>query len=83
MYCTGGDIKLTGNSGFHGAVYAPNGDATITGNHDYYGAIVAGGELKGTGSCEIHYDEALANEVDVVSMEGEQQVITASWREGY
>ncbi|HIE25990.1 TPA: hypothetical protein EYP66_01735 [Candidatus Poribacteria bacterium] len=83
LYCTGGDIKLTGNSEFHGAAYAPNGDATITGGNDYYGAIVAGGELKGTGSCEIHCDEALMDVVDVVSMEGEQQVITASWREGY
>jgi hypothetical protein len=60
LYCTGVDTQLTGNSDFYGAAYLPNGDAEITGGHDYYGSIIAGGEVKGTGSCRIHYDEALA-----------------------
>ncbi|MFQ6044392.1 MAG: hypothetical protein ACE5PV_26365, partial [Candidatus Poribacteria bacterium] len=77
LYCTGGDltpIKLTGSSDFYGTVYASNGDVTITGSQDYYGSIVAGGEVKGTGSCDIHYDEALGMGAGMV---------TSSWHEIY
>ena len=74
LYCTGEDIKLTGSTDFYGAVYVSVGDVTITGSHDYYGAIIAGGEVKGTGNCMIHYDEALA-------VDTEQQFTTVSWHE--
>jgi hypothetical protein len=80
LYCTGGDIKLTGSSNFYGATYASNGNVTITGGHDYYGSIIAGGEVKGTGNSKIHYDESLMDVVNVVSMGGGRQVSTVSWR---
>ena len=81
LYCAG-DVGLGGSQPFYGAVYA-NGNVNVGGNRDYYGAIVAMGEVVIHGGSDIHYDEALADVVDVVSIGEEQQVTTASWHEGY
>jgi hypothetical protein len=76
LYCTGDDVKLTGNSDFHGGVYAPNGDIDVSGNHTYYGAII-GETVDARGSPEVHYDEAI---IDVFNLA--YKVAITSWYEG-
>ena len=58
-----GNIKITGNGGFRGCVYAPNYDITMTGGGEtdsIYGAFV-GNSVNMTGVQSVHYDEALAD----------------------
>lgn len=60
--CT--DIDVTGNSDFHGVVYAPTANVAVKGNADFYGAAVGnfcnavggGGGING-----VHYDEQLGS----------------------
>lgn len=58
-----GIIKIAGNGGFRGSVYAPNYDVEIKGggNSDsVYGAFV-GNTVRMTGVQSVHYDEALGD----------------------
>jgi hypothetical protein len=55
---TTGTVKVSGSSGFYGAVYAPDADVKITGNTDTYGAFV-GSTVDFQGTADFHYDEAL------------------------
>lgn len=58
-----GEIKIAGNGGFRGTVYAPNYDVTIVGggNSDsIYGSFV-GNTIFMNGVQSLHYDEALAD----------------------
>jgi hypothetical protein len=58
-----GNIKIAGNGGFSGSVYAPNYDIEMVGggNTDsIFGAFV-GNSVRMTGVQSVHYDEALAD----------------------
>lgn len=58
-----GSIKVAGNGGFRGTVYAPNYDITMVGggNTDsIYGGFV-GKSVTMTGHQAVHYDEALSD----------------------
>lgn len=58
-----GYIKIAGNGGFSGAVYAPNYDIEIKGggnSDNIYGAFV-GHSIRLTGVQSVHYDEALGD----------------------
>lgn len=57
-----GEIKIAGNGGFKGCVYAPNYNVEMVGggNSDsIFGAFVAKG-IRMTGVQSVHYDEALS-----------------------
>ena len=68
---------ITGSNIFYGAIYGPQATITITGNADVYGSIIAK-QVNLTGSAEIHYDEALANETQISNV---YQTSLTSWRE--
>lgn len=53
-------IKIAGNGGFFGVVYAPNANVAIVGNGQFFGALV-GNNLHFTGNANFHYDEDLAD----------------------
>ena len=58
-----GTMKITGNGGFSGAVYAPNYNVEIKGGgtaDNIYGAFV-GNIVRLNGVQAVHYDEALAD----------------------
>jgi hypothetical protein len=58
-----GNIKIAGNGGFRGSVYAPNYEVEMVGggNTDsIFGAFV-GNNVRMTGVQSVHYDEALAD----------------------
>lgn len=58
-----GQIKIAGNGGFRGTVYAPNYDVELKGggNTDsIYGSFV-GNTIRMTGIQSVHYDEALGD----------------------
>jgi len=58
-----GTIKITGNGGFSGAVYAPNYNVELKGGgttDTIFGAFV-GNTIRMTGVQSVHYDEALAD----------------------
>lgn len=54
--CT--DLKIAGNGGFIGVIYAPDASLMIVGNGDVSGAIVCK-EAQLTGNGSFHYDESL------------------------
>jgi len=72
-----GTIKIAGNGGFSGAVYAPHYDVELkgggTGDHVY--ASFVGHKISMNGVTSVHYDEALADGALV----GEYKVV--SWFE--
>lgn len=68
-----GNVKLSGNADFYGAIYAPEGEIKVTGNCDIYGALI-GNEVEISGNGDIHYDERLANV-------GEGNVTFQLWRQ--
>ncbi len=56
-------IKIAGNGGFKGAIYAPEFDLTMVGGgttDSIYGSFVAK-KIRMTGVQSVHYDEALAD----------------------
>lgn len=53
-----GDVKLKGNSGFYGVIYAPESQVKLSGSNRLFGSVT-GREIKGDGSIELWYDEAL------------------------
>ncbi len=55
---TTGEINLSGNAAFYGAINAPYATFYPRGTPDIYGAVVAG-EIKINGNPAFHYDEAL------------------------
>lgn len=59
VYLTGsGNVSMSGNANFYGAIYAPASNVTNTGNGELYGAVVAK-TYQQSGNGRIHYDEAL------------------------
>jgi len=52
------EIKITGNSGFYGIVYAPTADVKPAGTSVYYGSMT-GKTIQCQGTADFHYDEAL------------------------
>ena len=68
---------ITGSNLFYGAIYGPQATITITGNAEVYGSIIAK-QVNLTGSAEIHYDEALADETQISNL---YQTALTSWRE--
>nr|MDQ3623636.1 hypothetical protein [Verrucomicrobiota bacterium] len=58
-----GSIKIAGNGGFRGAVYAPNYDIEMKGggNADTIFGSFVGWNIRMTGGQAVHYDEALAD----------------------
>lgn len=58
-----GQVKIAGNGGFRGTVYAPNYDVELKGGgteDSIYGSFV-GNRIRMTGIQSVHYDEALAD----------------------
>ena len=58
-----GQMKIAGNGGFRGSVYAPNYDVTMVGggsDDSIFGGFV-GRNIRMTGVQAVHYDEALAD----------------------
>jgi hypothetical protein len=58
-----GQMKIAGNGGFRGSVYAPNYDISMVGGgsgDSIYGGFV-GKNIRMTGVQAVHYDEALAD----------------------
>ena|GEM_PF-1548705 len=62
IYCTGNDLKLSGNAAFYGAVVAPNADITLQGTSDYYGTII-GRTITAVGDFVLHVDEAVVADI--------------------
>jgi len=52
-------IKLSGNGGFYGGIYAPDVPVTVTGNGDIFGSIV-GSSIDLTGQGKVHYDKKMS-----------------------
>jgi len=52
-------LKFTGNSSFHGVVYAPHGSLDPGGTTDIFGSFVAR-KIDVGGTARFHYDEALS-----------------------
>jgi len=76
QYAGTGTIKLSGNSGTSGAVYAPNAAVTFTGGSDYYGSVIAA-TVDDTGGTSIHNDRQLANNLMTV---GNYMLSAFSWQ---
>ena len=72
---TTGEINLSGNATFYGAINAPNAIFYPRGTTDIYGAIVAG-SIKINGNPAFHYDERLGR----MGM-GENGYEQVSWQE--
>lgn len=68
---------ISGSNVFYGAIYGPEATINITGNAAIFGSVVAE-DVNVTGSAEIHYDEALANMTQLVSL---YKTSVVSWRE--
>lgn len=56
----GKSVKIAGNGGFFGVLYAPNNDVDVVGNKEFFGALL-GNNLTFTGNATFHYDEDLAD----------------------
>jgi hypothetical protein len=54
--CT--EVKVTGNSGYTGTIYAPYADVDLTGSSSASGAFL-GGAVKFTGNTRFYIDESL------------------------
>ena len=76
QYAGTGTIKLTGNSGTSGAVYAPNAAVQFAGGSDWYGAVVAN-TVNDTGGTAIHNDRQLSNNLFTV---GNYMLSSFSWK---
>ena len=74
IYSSATLVKFTGNSGFHGVIYAPDADIEPTGTSDVHGSF-AGKKISVNGDVKFHYDELLS---DAIVMESAPKV--ASWR---
>lgn len=62
LYVTHGDVKIAGNAGFYGGVYAPDSDVDMTGTSDIYGMIIAD-KVEFGGTTLMHVDEALVQDM--------------------
>lgn len=72
------DVLIENSGVFVGAIYAPDSTISIKKDGEFYGAAV-GDKISVDKSCEIHYDEALA---DVgPSGGGDADALLISWRE--
>jgi hypothetical protein len=76
QYAGNGNIKLSGNSGTSGAVYAPNSAVSFSGGSDYYGSVIAA-TVDDTGGTSIHNDRQLANNLMTV---GNYMLSAFSWQ---
>lgn len=72
----GGDVKVSGNGNFYGAIYAPDSTINISGNGMLYGALV-GDKVKDSGNGNIHFDEALSQ----VGASNSSGVALRAWQE--
>ena len=75
----GGDsVKISGNAGFFGAIYAPNSEVKVSGNANIYGALV-GNTIEQEGNGKVHYDEALKQTTSGTTGQGGRVL---AWTEG-
>jgi len=75
IYSTGSTIKLTTQSHFFGAIYAPNADIILKTQGEIYGSISGKTILCGT-QASLHFDRALLNMSPVFESSG-----VSSWQE--
>ncbi|MFH1995986.1 MAG: hypothetical protein ABIJ27_03190 [Candidatus Omnitrophota bacterium] len=71
--------QLTGGTAFYGGFYAPNAASVlIAGGADVYGSIAAGGTVNINGGSNIHYDEALSRNNNMIIPEATAVI---AWQE--
>jgi hypothetical protein len=70
-------VKVAGTSDFYGAIYAPDAVATQVGTSVVYGSVV-GKTFNITGTCEMHYDEALSRLLPITTPTYTYNII--AWR---
>jgi len=68
-------VKLAGNGGFYGGVYAPDVPATVTGNGDIFGSIV-GSTIDFAGQGKLHFDTKMSSGNGSV-----QKFVINSWKD--
>ncbi len=73
---TVGDVRLSGEAEFFGAVYAPGARVRLAGVSESYGSLV-GREVEVSGDARLHFDEALAE----IPGDGPPELRVRSWRE--
>lgn len=69
------NIKIAGNGGFFGTVYAPDVPVEVNGNGDLYGSII-GDSIDFTGQAKLHFDTCLKTKSNSVS-----KYLVESWKE--
>ena len=53
-----GDVSISGDADFHGAINSPFSNFIVSGGSDFFGAVIANeSTLSGTGA--VHYDESI------------------------
>ena len=75
LFSAATNVKITGNSEFYGAVYAPKATIDPAGTSAIYGSFV-GRLVDINGTADFHYDDALAREAEVTRT----RLVRASWR---
>jgi hypothetical protein len=59
VFGLGEDVKISGGSGFYGAIVAPNAEVTLAGNDVGFHGAVIGETVKLIGDFDFHVDESL------------------------
>ncbi|MEN0060621.1 MAG: TadG family pilus assembly protein [Myxococcota bacterium] len=59
VYVKGTQVYQSGDTDFHGSIYAPHGKIDLTGQAHFYGAALAGLEVVFGGNMGVHIDVAL------------------------
>lgn len=75
LFSRADDVKFSGNSTFHGAVYAPSATIVPTGTTDIFGSFV-GRQIDVGGTTNFHYDEALSRQ----GLNNRTRLKKVSWR---